>query len=422
MNPELPTGDGRKHLLDIFRKLTSNCSKKIVARALISKNQVACHLPGTHDISSMDNNKLGTKPHYQILDGLRGVAAIFVVCFHLAEPLSSSHLDNVVNHGYLAVDFFFLLSGYVIGYAYDDRWGKLTIGGFLRRRLERLQPLVVLGMTLGAIGFYFTDSTIWPLIHTVPLWKLMVVMLIGYTILPIPLSMDIRGWQEMHPLNSVGWSLFFEYIANILYALGLRKLSNQALACFVVLAGAVLVQFAVTNANGDVTGGWTLNAEHMRVGITRTLFPFFAGLLLSRLARPARIKNAFLGCSLLVVAVLLMPRIGGASHLWMNGLYEAFCIIVVFPLIVYVGASGVVHGQTEDKICQFLGNLSYPLYMTHYVLVYFYVAWVSNHSGITLRQAWPQALLTFSGAIVLAYASLKLYDEPVRAWLRKKLK
>ena len=422
MNPKHPTNDGRKHLLGIFRKLTSNCSKKIVARALISKNQVACHLPGTHDISSMDNNKLGTKPHYQILDGLRGVAAIFVVCFHLAEPLSSSHLDNVVNHGYLAVDFFFLLSGYVIGYAYDDRWGKLTIGGFLRRRLERLQPLVVLGMTLGAIGFYFTDSTIWPLIHTVPLWKLMVVMLIGYTILPIPLSMDIRGWQEMHPLNSVGWSLFFEYIANILYALGLRKLSNQALACFVVLAGAVLVQFAVTNANGDVTGGWTLNAEHMRVGITRTLFPFFAGLLLSRLARPARIKNAFLGCSLLVVAVLLMPRIGGASHLWMNGLYEAFCIIVVFPLIVYVGASGVVHGQTEDKICQFLGNLSYPLYMTHYVLVYFYVAWVSNHSGITLRQAWPQALLTFSGAIVLAYASLKLYDEPVRAWLRKKLK
>ncbi|HEX5153263.1 MAG TPA: acyltransferase [Parafilimonas sp.] len=370
----------------------------------------------------MDNNKLGTKPHYQILDGLRGVAAIIVVFFHLAEPLASSHLDNVVNHGYLAVDFFFLLSGFVIGYAYNDRWDKLTIGGFLRRRFERLQPLIVLGMTLGAIGFYFTDSTIWPLIHSVPVWKLIVVMLIGYTILPIPLSMDIRGWEEMHPLNSVGWSLFFEYIANILYALGLRKLSNKALACFVVLAGAVLLHFAVTNPNGDVTGGWTLNAEHMRVGITRTVFPFFAGLLLSRIARPAYIKNAFLWCSLLVAVVLLMPRIGGAEHLRMNGLYEAFCIIIVFPIIVYIGASGVARSQTENKICKFLGDLSYPLYMTHYVLVYFYVAWVSNHSGISLRQAWPYALLTFSGAIVLAYASLKLYDEPARAWLRKKLK
>ena len=59
--------------------------------------------------------------------------------------------------------------------------------------------------------------------------------------------MDIRGWQEMHPLNSVGWSLFFEYVANILYALGLRKLPNKALACFVVLTGAVLLHFAVTN-------------------------------------------------------------------------------------------------------------------------------------------------------------------------------
>ena len=370
----------------------------------------------------MNNNQLGTKPHYPILDGLRGVAAVLVVWFHLAEPLSTSHLDNVVNHGYLAVDFFFLLSGYVIGYAYDDRWNILTIGGFLRRRFERLQPLVVLGMTLGAITFYFTDSTIWPHIHEVPVWKLIVVWLIGSTILPIPLSMDIRGWEEMHPLNSVGWSLFFEYIANILYALGLWKLSNKALACFVFVAGAVLVHFAVTNPNGDITGGWTLNAFHMRVGITRTMFPFFAGLLLSRVARPTVIKHAFLWSSLLVVAVLLMPRIGGANHLWLNGLYEALCIIIVFPLIVYIGASGVVQGRTETKVCKFLGDLSYPLYMTHYVLVYFYVAWVSNHHGVTLRQAFPHALLTFCGAIVLAYASLKLYDEPVRAWLRKKLK
>lgn len=370
----------------------------------------------------MNNNKLSTKPHYQILDALRGVAAIIVVFFHLAEPLASSRFFNVVNHGYLAVDFFFLLSGFVIGYAYDDRWGKLTFGGFLKRRLVRLQPLVILGMTLGAIGFYFTDSAIWPLIHTVPVWKLIVVMLIGYTILPIPLSMDIRGWQEMHPLNSVGWSLFFEYVANILYALGIRKLSNKALAVFVVLAGALLLHFAVTNPNGDVAGGWTLNASHMRIGITRTLFPFFAGLLLSRVSRPAHIKNAFLWCSLLVAVVLFMPRIGGEEHLWMNGLYDAFCIIVVFPLIVYIGASAVVHNKAQEKICKFLGDISYPLYMTHYVLVYFYVAWVSNNSGITLRQALPYALLTFSGAMVLAYASLKLYDEPVRDWLRKKLK
>jgi peptidoglycan/LPS O-acetylase OafA/YrhL len=245
-------------------------------------------------------------------------------------------------------------------------------------------------------------------------------MLIGYTLIPIPLSMDIRGWEEMHPLNSVGWSLFFEYIVNILYALGLWKLSNRALSWFVALAGAVLLHFAVTNPNGDVTGGWTLNAEHMRVGITRAVFPFFAGLLLSRAARPVYIKNAFLWCSLLLAVVLLMPRIGGTEHLWMNGLYEAFCIIIVFPVIVYMGAGGAVRGKKEAIICKFLGDLSYPLYITHYVLVYFYVAWVSNHKGVTLKEALPYALLTFSGALVLAYVSLKWYDEPVRAWLRKR--
>ncbi|MCU4162887.1 acyltransferase family protein [Carboxylicivirga caseinilyticus] len=370
----------------------------------------------------METIKIETKPHYQILDGLRGIAAIIVVIFHLTEPLASGHLDNIVNHGYLAVDFFFLLSGFVIGYAYDDRWRKLTFGGFLRRRLVRLQPLVILGMTLGAMGFYFTDSTIWPLIHTVPVWKLIIVMLIGYTILPIPLSMDIRGWEEMHPLNSVGWSLLFEYIANILYAIGIRKLSNKALALFVMLAAGLLIHLAITSPNGDIAGGWTLNTEHMRIGIIRTLFPFFGGLLLSRVSKPIYIKNAFLWCSLLLAVTLFVPRIGGTEYLWMNGLYESFCIIIIFPIIVFIGAGGVLHNQISKRISKFLGDLSYPLYMTHYVLVYFYVAWVSNHSGITLLQAMPFALLTFTGAILLAYVSLTFYDEPIRAWLHKKLR
>lgn len=369
----------------------------------------------------MHNNTLPATPHYPILDGLRGVAAIIVVTFHLTEPLGTGHLDILVNHGYLAVDFFFLLSGFVIGYAYDNRWHKMTIGAFFKRRIERLQPMVILGMTLGAIGFYFTDSTIWPLIHTIPMWKMLLIMLIGYTILPIPLSMDIRGWQEMHPLNSVGWSLFFEYIANILYAIGIRKFSKTALGILVLISAIALAHLAITSPNGDVSGGWTLNAEQLRVGITRTMYPFFAGLLLSRIAKPTRIKNAFLWCSLLVALILYMPRIGGAEHLWMNGIYESFCIIIVFPLIVYMGTSDVARTRTELRLCKFLGDISYPLYLVHYPLVYFYVAWISNHKGITIAEAWPYALLILTGSIILAYVTLKWYDEPVRKWLRKRI-
>nr|WP_317169316.1 acyltransferase family protein [Mucilaginibacter humi] len=163
-----------------------------------------------------------------------------------------------------------------------------------------------------------------------------------------------------------------------------------------------------------------MNVPQVRFGLTRTLYSFFAGLLLSRIAKPTQIKNAFLWCTLLIAILLYMPRIGGAGHLWMNGIYESVCIIILFPLIVYPGASGVIQTQTENKICKFLGDLSYPLYMVHYPLVYFYVAWISNHKGVTIVQAWPYALLILTGAIVLAYAALKWYDEPVRKWLRKK--
>jgi len=223
----------------------------------------------------------------------------------------------------------------------------------------------------------------------------------------------------MHPLNSVGWSLFFEYIANILYAVWIRKFSILALSILVGIAAIALAHLAITN--GDVSGGWTLNVEQVRIGFTRTMFPFFAGLLLSRVAKPTRIKNAFLWCSLLVAIVLYMPRIGGAEQIWMNGIYDSVCIIIIFPLIVYIGASGVMQSQKENRICKFLGDISYPLYMVHYPVVYFYVAWISNNKGITIAQAWPGAFLILIGVVVLAYLALKWYDEPVRKWLRRKL-
>lgn len=368
----------------------------------------------------MNANVLATKPHYPILDGLRGVAALLVVAFHICEAHATSHLDQMINHGYLAVDFFFLLSGFVMGYAYDDRWGKLTIGGFFKRRLIRLQPMVVMGMVIGAVCFYFSASSMFPGISSVPVWKLLAVMLIGCTLLPVPVSWDIRGWQEMHPLDGPGWSLFFEYIVNIMYAIGFRRLSKTALSVLVAVAGIVLIHYTVTGKTGDVVGGWSLTAEQLRIGFTRVMFPFFAGLLLSRIAKPTQLKNGFLWSSVLLAAILCMPRIGGAEHLWANGLYESLSIILLFPVIVYIGASGSLPEGRAARICKFLGDISYPVYITHYPFIYIYTGWVSDHKGISLTQALPYALLTYAGALVVAYAALKWYDEPVRNWLTKK--
>ena len=360
------------------------------------------------------------KPHFAILDGLRGVAALLVVAFHLFEASATNHFDQIINHGYLAVDFFFLLSGFVIGYAYDERWQQMTLGDFLKRRLVRLQPLVVLGMLIGALTFYFQDSVLWPRIHDVPGWQVLLLMLIGFTLLPVPPSLDIRGWQEMHPLNGPGWSLFFEYIANLLYALGIRKLSNPALAVVVALAAGLLLHLVITSPAGDVVGGWSLDAPQLHIGFSRMLYPFFAGLLLSRVGKLTRVKHAFLVCSLLIVAVLAMPRIGGSAQVWQNGLYEAFSIIFMFPLIVYLGASGELKSVAAARLCTFLGAISYPIYITHYPLIYIYTGWVKDRT-VSLREAWPVGLLVFVGCVGLAYAALKLYDEPVRRWLQKKL-
>ncbi len=361
-----------------------------------------------------------TKPHYAILDGLRGVASVMVVAFHIFEAHATDRFHQVINHGYLAVDFFFLLSGFVIGYAYDDRWGKMSLKDFFKIRLIRLQPMVVMGMVIGAACFYFQDSAMWPAIHLVPVWKMLVIMLIGFTLIPVLPSMDIRGWQEMHPLDGPGWSLFFEYIANILYALFVKNFSKTSLSILVFLSASALIYLTTTGIQGDVIGGWSIESAQLRIGFTRVMFPFFAGLLLCRVAKLANVKNTFLWCSLLLVLVLAFPRVGGSEHIWMNGLYESFIIILIFPLIVFIGASGKITGKIPLGICKFLGDISYPIYITHYPLIYIYTGWVSTHKP-GFQQAFPYALLTFASSILIAYLCLKFYDEPVRRWLRRKV-
>jgi peptidoglycan/LPS O-acetylase OafA/YrhL len=172
------------------------------------------------------------KRHYLILDGLRGVASLMVIIFHLFEAYTGGDAQKqIINHGYLAVDFFFVLSGFVIAYAYDDRWGRMSQWSFYKRRLIRLQPMVVMGSIIGAVLLGFQHYSIYPKLASATTWQVVAVMLVGFTMIPLPKSLDIRGWDETYPLNGPGWSLFYEYCANILYAVGLRKLSNRWLGC-----------------------------------------------------------------------------------------------------------------------------------------------------------------------------------------------
>ena len=361
------------------------------------------------------------KSHYEILDGLRGVASVLVVTFHVFETFTGGNrFINKINHGYLAVDFFFLLSGFVVAYAYDDRWGKMSQWDFYKRRLIRLQPMVVMGSIVGAALFYFQPSYVFANLHNVPVLTTLFVMLVGCTLIPLPLSMDIRGWQEMHPLDGPAWSLFFEYIANILYATLFRRFPQWLLSFFVIIFAGLLIYYTVWGPNGDVIGGWSLTPDGLYVGFTRLLYPFFAGVLLMRAGKLIRIKNAFTISSLLILLVMFVPRLGGDKQLWMNGLYESFAIIVIFPLIVAIGAGGNMTGNIAKKICGFLGKISYPMYITHYPIIYIFTAWVYNNKIPLGYYGLSIGLLVIISSISLAYACLKWYDEPVRKWLQKR--
>ena len=357
-----------------------------------------------------------TKPHYDILDGLRGVAAITVVCFHIFEAFATSHLDQRINHGYLAVDFFFILSGFVVGYAYDDRWGKMKTKDFIKRRIIRLHPMVVMGAVIGAVMFYFQGCSVWD-VSQIAVPALLIATVLNMFMIPATPGTEVRGVGEMFPLNGPSWSLFFEYIGNILYALFIRKLPTKALTVLVILAGCGLASFAIFGPLGDICVGYSLTGTEFTGGSLRLLFSFSAGLLLSRIFKPAaKLKGAFWICGISVVALLAVPRIGGAEHLWMNGIYDTICCILFFPLIVYLGASGISTNKFTTKICKFLGDISYPLYMVHYPFIYLYYAWVKNNN-LTFQESLPGAAALVIGSIVLAYICLKFYDIPVRKYL-----
>lgn len=362
---------------------------------------------------------LDRKPHYTLLDGLRGIAALTVVCFHVFEAYATSHIDQIINHGYLAVDFFFILSGFVIGYAYDDRWKTMTVIDFFKRRFIRLHPMVVVGAIIGAIMFYFQGCAAWD-VSKVSVSMLLVATLLNAFLIPATTNVEIRGVGEMFPLNGPSWSLFFEYVGNILYALFIRKLSTSALFILVLVAAAGLATFAIWGPYGDICVGFSLTGENIIGGSLRMLFSFPAGLLLSRLFKPVNVKGIFWIGSLSIIGLSAIPRLGGSENLWMNGIYDTICVIVIFPVLVYLGASGKITNKITIRLCKFLGDMSYPMYIVHYPFIYLYYAWVKN-KNLSFEQSLPGAIVLVIGSVLLAYGCLKLYDEPVRKFLTYRL-
>lgn len=201
------------------------------------------------------------------------------------------------------MDFFFILSGYVVGYAYDNRWDKLSLTDFFRRRLCRLHPMIVFSTLFGMALFYFASDKFFDpqnavgMIASCPVWKLCLAGLLGILMIPMPIAWDIRGW---------------------------------------------------------------------------------------------------------------------------NGLYETGVVLALFPLVVAAGAGSEVRGRSA-AICRWLGEISYPLYIVQYPIVYGLVgSWQAEHPNAPLAAVLTANIVGFCASILVAQLALTFYDKPVRKWLAER--
>jgi len=367
------------------------------------------------------------KPRYDILDGLRGVAALMILLYHVFNDAKSFLVwptpVGEFYHCFLGVDFFFILSGFVMGYAYDRQWREgMTLGSFIKRRLIRLHPMVVMGVLIGVVAFIIQGCTKWDGTE-VTLQALMLATLLGLFLIPSNPDCEVRGNTEAFPLNGPHWSLFFEYVGSLLYGILLHKISTRQLLVWVACGIITITCFAFLAEDGGIAYGWSSEPMNFSGGALRMLYAYPMGLLMARLFRgyePRPINgHTFLLCSLALIVLLGLPSLGNKGP---ETIYQLVCIFFLFPTIIWFGARGIVSGW-KRKTVSFLGRLSYPLYAVHFPLIYLYIYWI-RESGYTytgFSQPWVAAIITLAASLLIAILCLFLYDEPLRKRLTRKL-
>lgn len=354
----------------------------------------------------MENSPLQSKQHFEVLDGLRGLAALSIVVFHLYEFMVPDYTKSPIGHGYLAVDFFFCLSGFVIGYAYDERAPKLGLRTFFRNRLIRLHPMVIWGSVIGLLGYILDPYIGAASMAEAGTGKVILAFVCSLLLLPFPWLPGRGG--GLFPYNTPAWSLLMEYIINIFYGLVLLRTGKRWL--LVMLAVSAIWIAVVARYRGWIITGW--DAPTFWDGFARVFFSFLAGLTVYRFNLIIRNRINFLLLGLLLIGVFIFP------HFTNDWISEMVLVMLAFPLLLSLGAGATVTGRVRS-FCTFTGRLSYPLYMTHIWAIWLFGNYLAaKKPGV--GEMYLAAAGTFAGCVLLGYLVLRFYDEPVRKWLAKR--
>ena len=345
---------------------------------------------------------------FHTLDAMRGAAAIIVVIHHLGPMIGGIDFPNA----YLAVDFFFGLSGFVIASAYDRKFSqRMTTAQFMLRRVTRLYPLYLLGISIGLISLLLSLAMNGASAGGFMTRHLALSFIVGafssLFFLPTPLRI-LSFASHPFPFDFPSWSLFFELVANWFYAVTYTRLNPWLSAVLIAICGVILG--IVTVRYGDIDFGW--KAANFFVGIPRVLFSFFIGLALYRYRSRFILRSAVhpLVPLALVVAALVVPLQGQAREV-----YSMLAILVVFPLIILLGANADQGAGKLDHFFSYLGISSYALYVLHVPLSMLLFTLCTSHITVVASVFSP----VIGVLIVLAFIGLSIllnevYDKPVR--------
>ncbi|MBI1330337.1 MAG: acyltransferase family protein [Alphaproteobacteria bacterium] len=334
------------------------------------------------------------KRKYHTLDGMRGVAALSVVPLHSPDYFGAFQNSS----GYLAVDFFFLLSGFIIAGAYEERLRSgLSLSGFFKIRLVRFYPLYFLGLMLGLLAAVLGILRGTPV---VPSDAMPVVVLLGLFMLPVPGLFGFLGY----PLNGPAWTLFLEMAVNVLYA-ALLPLLKRGVLIGIVLLSAVGLAVAAFQF-GTMHVGWKMDT--VWAGLPRVCFSFFLGVLIWR-APAARLRLPVPAWFILVIlGALLWVIPSDAVRPW----YDLVCVLAVFPLLLMAGAALEPSTKTQQAY-RFLGVTSYAVYAIHAPL-YVLTHGVLKIAHVSLEHFIPLAIGFWAFLLIAAWAADLYYDIPLR--------